>query len=109
MAFKQRSSGLPFKEMGSSPAKQSYPSSSQTGPHGPTGTLDEVKKIAARKAAKPYTKPPSKLPPYSTAKKELAKNISAKNIKVDLPTGKKEYTRVTKTGKPAGFTKQQKY
>ena len=35
------------------------------------------------------SKPPSKLPPASTAKKELARKISAKNIKVDLATGKK--------------------
>ena len=36
----------------SSAAKQSYPSSSKTGPHGPKGTLDVVKKVARKKAAK---------------------------------------------------------
>ena len=46
MGYKQRSSGLPFKEMGSSPAKQSYPSSAQKGSFGPRGTLDEVNRIA---------------------------------------------------------------
>tara|TARA_R100000781_G_C4071930_1_gene124759 strand:- start:75 stop:686 length:612 start_codon:yes stop_codon:yes gene_type:complete len=41
-----------FKQMGSSPLKQSYPSSAQKGPHGPKGTLDEVKRIAGEKATK---------------------------------------------------------
>ena len=38
----------------------------------------------------------SKLPPLSTAKKELAKKISTKNIKVDIPTGKKELAKSAK-------------
>ena len=40
MEFKQRSSGLPFKEMGSSPAKQA----TQLPTHGPVGgvTADDI-------------------------------------------------------------------
>ena len=50
--FKLRSGNTtPFKQRGSSPLKQSYPSSAQKGPHGPKGTLDEVKRIASKKAA----------------------------------------------------------
>ena len=49
MAFDLKSgNSTPFKMMGSSPLKQSYPSSSKTGPHGPRGTLDEVKKISKK-------------------------------------------------------------
>ena len=39
-----------------SPVEQSYPSSSKTGPHGPRGTLDVVKKIAKKKARKQLIK-----------------------------------------------------
>ena len=46
--MKRGNSVVPFRELGSSPAKQSYPSSSQKGPHGPKGTLDEVKRLAKR-------------------------------------------------------------
>jgi len=41
MAFKQRSSGLPFKEMGSSPAKQADPLD--------LGLIDEAKKVKVNK------------------------------------------------------------
>tara|TARA_R100001082_G_scaffold66108_1_gene37326 strand:+ start:208 stop:666 length:459 start_codon:yes stop_codon:yes gene_type:complete len=45
--FKLKSGNTtPFKMMGSSPLKQSYPSSAEMGSHGPKGTLDEVKRIA---------------------------------------------------------------
>ena len=46
--MKRGNSAVPFRELGSSPAKQSYPSSAQTGPHGPKGTLDEIKRLAKR-------------------------------------------------------------
>ena len=50
MKYQRNNSAFPFK----SPLTQSYPSSSQIGPHGPRGTLDVVKKIGegASKAAK---------------------------------------------------------
>ena len=49
MKFKLRSGNkTPFKMIGSSPAKQSYPSSAQFGPYGPRGTIKEVSKEAAK-------------------------------------------------------------
>ena len=80
MAFKQRSSGLPFKEMGSSPAKQSYPSSAQTVPHGPTGTLDEVKKIRKAKNTKILDAVTNE---KSNVKKQLDKIAKQLGSKVD--------------------------
>ena len=70
----------PFKMMGSSPLKQSYPSSAQKGSYGPTGTLDEVKRIASKKAA------------------EATKAANAK--KYGMESVNKEITRIAKGGKP---------
>ena len=79
--FKLRSGNTtPFKMMGSSPLKQSYPSSAQKGPHGPKGTMDEVRRIAAKKAA------------------EATKAANAK--KYGMESLNKEINRIAKGGKP---------
>jgi len=65
-----------------SPAKISYPSSSQTGPHGPTGTKDIVGKYhykkylkdAAKKSTDPYFKD-------VMDKKTFQKSTTAKTVK----------------------------
>jgi len=92
-----------FKNLGSSPVKQDLPKDfnvkGSKGSTTPGYSTTKAAKVA--KEAKDYT----------TVRKELGKKISGKNIKVDIPTGKKavkEYTRVSKTGTPKGFTKQQK-
>tara|TARA_R100001594_G_scaffold13000_3_gene28403 strand:- start:43 stop:666 length:624 start_codon:yes stop_codon:yes gene_type:complete len=79
--FKLRSGNkTSFKEMGSSPLKQHYPSSAQKGPHGPKGTLDEVKRIAGEKATK------------------ATKAANAK--KYGMESLNKEINRIAKGGKP---------
>jgi hypothetical protein len=112
-AFKLRSGNTtPFKQMGSSPLKQDYVKDIYHEKYNPSGKIGKPKKIGTisdvskeitrvAKGGKPQAelikkakvKPPSKLPPYSTAKKELAKKISAKNIKVNLATAKKELAK----------------
>ena len=98
-----------FKNLGSSPAKQ-MPENWNKGVTPGYNTTKAAKTENFRKAADkiktvrstqvdPSGKvkvKTSKLPPLSTAKKELAKKISTKNIKVDIPTGKKELAKSAK-------------
>jgi hypothetical protein len=67
----------PFKQMGSSPLKQHYPSSAQKGSYGPTGTLDEVKRIAGEKATKVTKAANAKK--YGMESLNKAINVRAKN------------------------------
>ena len=106
MAFKQRSSGLPFKEMGSSPAKQSYPSSAQTGPHGPTGTLDEVKKIRKAKNTKildAVTNEKSNVKKQLDKIRKTSKSVKPPNVVIDIVgKGSKAKDLLKTAGRAAG-------
>jgi hypothetical protein len=83
----------PFKQMGSSPLKQSYPSSSQTGPHGLKGTATEVKRIVNEKLKKPIGS-------IDAVSKEITRVAKGGKVQADLikETARKSTKKVVKKG-----------
>lgn len=74
-----------------SPLKQSYPSSAQFGPHGPKGTLTEVKRIANQKIIRDFVKKnpvkPSRLQKLKKIGGKVWKGVKGVGKRVAGPVG----------------------